>query len=357
MHTEWKIKRLQLDQSRMQLLSTEERNLKREKLELEHQKSEEMSKSVQSNTEEELSANNKCPQTDEIYQKKESTSTNIPDSMTESCNSVVMLDVEEKNYTNNLEHPKKQQSSGDVLSAICNVAKSFFGVLKSNDKICDNKRNLDSQGNIVNEYTTNTEHTTSSNVIGADIEQSVDNEQFLIARKEALNNKLKVMAHEFGQADNENNLRPTITTDPLDENLNEEWSPFVEARRNKLKVLGEEYKIMPKVKTVSEPTTDAHREAIINKQRVLGVEYNLPAEAIVTREPANVAQEEAIRNKKKVLTSEYESRPSSSRRDRSGLTLNLKPYEAMSSDNVTPNTAVTPGDLFPRVRSIYILLY
>lgn len=359
MHTEWKLKRLQLDQSRMQLLSTEERNLKREKLELEHQKSDEMAKSTQSMEDKGNNSldNNQKTQKEEIDPSYDAFVTDKLDAMTDSVNSVVMVDVEEK-PTKEEKVTSKSQASTDVFSAICNVAKSFFGVSKNENKICDNTRNLDSQGNIVNDFTINTNHTTSSNVIGANIDEAVDNEQFLIARNEAVQNKLKVMAHEYGRTDKENNVGPSIIVDPLDENFNEELSTFAEARRNKLKVLGEEYNMPLKIKAAAEPYTDAQKEAVINKQKVLGVEYNLPTEARLVNDPANIAQEEAIRNRKKILSSEYETRTEqgSYRREsakRSGLTLNLKPYGTSFSDGITPNAPVTPGELFPGVKTIF----
>ncbi|XP_075977023.1 gamma-tubulin complex component 6 [Anticarsia gemmatalis] len=354
MHTEWKIKRLQLDQSRMQLLSTEERNLKREKLELEHQRNEEvMAMSIQSI--------DYSKSDDEIDKETELNSENLEaakDAMTDSVQSVVMEDVEVKQADI---HKTKSisQTSSNVISAICNVAKSFFGVSSSYHEHCDNHKELDEQGNIVPTRVQPTQHTQSSSDIGSKLDEVNDNLQFQKTKQEALSNKQKVMAHEFGQTDVENNQVKDPSLVPFDEenNLHEGWSPFIEAKRNRLKVLGTEFdNATPDVKLASEPRTEAQKEALINKQKVLGVEYNLPTEAVIFREPANQAQEEAVRNKKKILTSEYETRSvqNSPRREsakRSGLTLNLKPYGETSSVNnlaVTPNAgAVTPGDIFP----------
>lgn len=354
MHTEWKIKRLQLDQSRMQLLSTEERNLKREKLELEHQKSEDIAMPIESQSKDELDK-------DETPSDKAESEVEVMTDMTESVTSVVMVDVEEK--TTALQQiTNKVQASSDVFSTICNVAKSFFGGYNNNDgKHCDNKKQLDSQGNIIPSEENSNETKTSSEVIGANLESVYDNEQHQKLQHQAYLNKQKVMTHEYG-TDIENNKvkdAPVINIDSYDEE--NDCTPFAEAKRNKRKVLGVEYYLEPKAKSEIKPRTDAQKEALINKNKVLGVGYNLPAELISKKEPMNIAQEEAIQNRKKVLASEYESRSEcesqsvqcSRKRDvakRSGLTLNLKPYEEPSySLGVTPNASVTPGDFFPRV--------
>ena len=372
MHTEWKIKRLQLDQSRMQLLSTEERNLKREKLELEHQKNEEvMAMSIQSDMLRSVE--------DDLGDKEESDENFVDTDPSLTFSSVVAekvedcADVAEKleecpdpsEYDNN---KMKAQTSGAVFSALCNAAKSFFGVSTTNDdEHCDNNKELDAQGNIVQSETdgnTRTLHTQSSCEIGSKLDDSYDNLQYQKTKQEALLNKQKIMSHEFGQTDKENNQLkdpPLIQVASIDEENNlQDWSPFVEAKLNKLKVLGTEYDVIkPEVKP-SEPKTDAQKEALINKQKVLGVEYNLPAEAYVRREPANTAQEEAVRNKEKILHSDYDmlNETGSLRRDnskRSGLTLNLKPYGEPTSSTyrlgLTPNAgSITPGEYFPRVR-------
>ncbi|XP_013191581.1 gamma-tubulin complex component 6 [Amyelois transitella] len=317
-HTEWKIKRLQLDESRIQLLSTEERNLKREKLELEHQKNEEcMAMSIQSLDQ------------DDVNDSK--------DVLSDHASEV------EVNVTDLNEQGSIKVESHNVFSAICNAAKSIFGGAKTDDK-CDNTKTLDAQGNVVGTQTT------SSAVIGRDLNEEYDNMEFLKMRQEALMNKQKVMAHEFGQTDKENNqMKVPSLTDVVDEENNlQDWSAFAEARRNKLKVLGAEFGLEKSENTKAAPITDAQKEALINKQKVLGVEYNLPPEKVVRNDPANIAQEEAVRNKKRVLGSDMEG----SRSDiKKSLTLNLKPYGECSSNSVvTPNTgAVTPGELFPRL--------
>ncbi|XP_053608311.1 gamma-tubulin complex component 6 [Plodia interpunctella] len=322
-HTEWKIKRLQLDESRIQLLSTEERNLKREKLELEHQKNEEcMAMSIQS-----------------IDHDDENEARDISNPTSE-----VELNVTDLNEIQ--DNPPVVQSH-TVFSAICNAARSIFGVSNSDDK-CDNKKKLDSQGNVVEIQST------SSADIGKNLNEAYDNLQFLKMRQEALVNKQKVMAHEFGQIDKENNQMkdPSMTSIVDEENNFQDWSPFAQARRNKLKVLGDEFGLPVTEVTKAEPITDAQKEALVNKQKILGVEYNLPAEVMVRNDPANVAQEEAVRNKIKVLGSEYGSVESPRRDAKKNLTLNLKPYGECSSQSlgVTPSTgAVTPGDIFPRL--------
>ncbi|CAH2258947.1 jg12589 [Pararge aegeria aegeria] len=355
-HTEWKIKRLQLDQSRMQLLSTEERNLKREKLELEHQRNESvMAMSIQSDfkSEEDLdSIDNNNGDEDNSKTTDSTPSVDLP---------------EEAKFTNISEQNKNKQraqTSTDVLNAICNVAKSFFGVSKSKDENpCDNEVEVDAQGNVVTTNSENNhklkENETSSNVIGYKLDNTFDNLQFLERNQEALKNKQKVMSHEFGQTDTENNRikDPQLKLTSLDEenNIEEEWSPYAEAKRNKLKVLGVEFDISNQKKVVEQPRTDAQKEAVINKNKVLGVEYNIPAVKVAAREPANIAQEEALRNRNKVLGSEYENRLNSqSKHDspkKSSLRLNLKPYSETTFSQekliATPNTgAITPGDLF-----------
>ncbi|XP_045773592.1 gamma-tubulin complex component 6 [Maniola jurtina] len=354
-HTEWKIKRLQLDQTRMQLLSTEERNLKREKLELEHQRNESvMAMSIQSDfkSEDDLDAidNNNG----EVNDFK------TPDS-TPSVE--IIQDAESSNVSEHSKNKQKAQTSSDVLNAICNVAKNFFGVSKSKDDIpCDNEVEVDAQGNVVTANTGNDhkskEKETSSNVIGRELDNEFDNLQFLERNQEALKNKQKVMAHEFGQTDSQNNrINHPKKLPSLDEenNIEEEWSPYVEAKKNKLKVLGVEFDIVQKDKVVTEPRTDAQKEALVNRQRVLGVEYNLPSEKYTVKEPANIAQEEAIRNKNKVLGSVYENTLNSTKKydpaKKSGLRLNLKPFSENTFSQqklvVTPNTGtITPGELF-----------
>ncbi|KAJ0176156.1 hypothetical protein K1T71_008330 [Dendrolimus kikuchii] len=361
-HTEWKIKRLQLDQSRMQLLSSEERNLKREKLELQHQKNEEiMAMSVQSI---EMQSVDGLDSND-----NESISENKMINSNTSIDLHTVHDAKGINQNTDLtENKLKANSSSDVFSAICNVAKSFFGVSKSTElKSCDNKKELDSQGNILENAAYNTEinrneRKTSNDVIGAQLNYVYDNEQYYKTKQEAMLNKQKVMAHEFGRIDNENNSikdTPIINIASVDiENNIGDWSPFVQAKKNKLKVLGAEFRNERDFKPiVTEPKTDAQREALLNKQKVLGVEYNLPPEIICIKEPANIAQEEALRNKKKILTSDYEANVPSQKREiakRSGLTLNLKPYSetlgGSRSTGNTPNTdGVTPGEFYSKL--------
>ncbi|XP_045499705.1 uncharacterized protein LOC123697282 [Colias croceus] len=351
-HTEWKIKRLQLDQTRMQLLSTEERNLKREKLELEHQRNEEiMAMSIQSDFKSEDGLDG-----DNSEENKDVISENDPN-MVESTTSLDSEDVEAPESEHNINRNKAQASS-DVFSAICNVAKSIFGVGKK-DKLCDNELELDTQGNIIRDFENNhhTSKETSSDVIGSKLDEVNDNLRFMEAREEALKNKQKVMCHEFGQTDNDNNQvkHPIIRLTTVDEENNIEETPFTEARRNKMKVLGAEFNIVKAEEKDSfqEPRTEAQREALINKQKVLGVEYNLPLDKVANREPANIAQEEAVRNKNKVLGSDYDGR-SETRFDstkKSGLRLNLKPFSEPSLNiNASSNGgAVTPGELFPRL--------
>ncbi|KAJ8720198.1 hypothetical protein PYW07_012241 [Mythimna separata] len=359
MHTEWKIKRLQLDQSRMQLLSTEERNLKREKLELEHQKNEEvMAMSIQSDMLRSVE--------DDLDSKEESVVADGNAVNTEP--SQIFTAEESADLADSDSNKLKSQTSGAVLSAICNAAKNFFGVSKTNsDEKCDNNKELDAQGNIVPSETdgnSRTLHTQSSCEIGSKLDDDYDNLQYQKGRQQALINKQKVMAHEFGQTDSENNQLkdpPLIQVATIDaENNLQEWSPFVEAKLNKLKVLGTEFDVVKPPVKPSEPKTEAQKEALINKQKVLGVEYNLPAEAYVKREPANKAQEEAVRNKEKILLADFDTPSANSespKRDnskRSALTLNLKPYGEPSSSTyrlgVTPNAgSITPGEYFPRL--------
>lgn len=352
-HTEWKIKRLQLDQSRIQLLSTEERNLKREKLELEHQQNESvMAMSIQSDfkSEDDLDTidNNNGEEN-----KSHGSTTSIEN-------------LEDASEGSELDKNKeKAQASNNVFNAICNVANSMFDTKPEEKTPCDNEIDTDAQGNIINNKE-NLKTQTSNDVIGANLNEAFDNLNFLENRNEALKNKQKVMAHEFGQIDNENNdMRnlPELKTSSIDNenNVEEEWT-FAEARKNKLKVLGAEFFMSaPEVKTetIFEPITEAQKEALINKQKVLGVEYNLPSERISKKNPANVAQEEAIRNRNKVLGSEYDINVKSPKFDsskKSALRLNLKPYgdSLVSTKTVTtPNTgAVTPGELFPGVSKV-----
>ncbi|XP_063538725.1 uncharacterized protein LOC134747975 [Cydia strobilella] len=376
-HTEWKIKRLQLDQSRMQLLSTEERNLKREKLELEHRQKdkteneiiEKVSVGGSGDACEQSVKNTKSAESisvdDELLTLNDDTSNldgadkhepaldKISTPMTESTSSIVMTDLTTQNpeFDNN---KAKSMSSSDVFSAICNAAKNIFSLRSSDDKECDNKKALDAQGNVVTDGLTTK---TSSEVIGANLDNIHDNEEYLKMREEALKNKQKVMTNEFGQTDQENNRLKTPVQNTLDEenniNIN---TPFAEAKRNKLKVLGAEFDIKPKLEkqAVAEPRTDAQKQALINKQKVLGVEYNLPAETVKRNEPANKAQEEAVQNRDKMLGSDFDAPSLSARREkgeRAALTLNLKPYSEISMATYTiptPSNAVTPGE-FPQL--------
>ncbi|KAI8432164.1 hypothetical protein MSG28_004631 [Choristoneura fumiferana] len=366
-HTEWKIKRLQLDQSRMQLLSTEERNLKREKLELEHQQNEtktdaeELKSSDSEITEEVVQVHDFILPTPSEYTVATGQS-GLCEQMIESTSSIVMTDLSDQpapvsEFDNN---KTKAHTSTDVFSAICNAAKSIFGVRKTEDTECDNKKPLDAQGNILTDRSLEKESKSSSDIIGSNLDGLYDNEQFYSRKEEALKNKQKVMAHEFGQTDNENNRVKHIPNSELIDEENNLDTPFAQARRNKLKVLGAELDIIkPEEKHVApEPRTDAQKQALLNKQKILGVEYNLPPEIIKRNAPANRAQEEAVTNKQKVLGSDFETQSLQSsprhevKRERAGLTLNLKPYSetSMATYNITtPNNAVTPGELFPQL--------
>ncbi|XP_023941347.1 gamma-tubulin complex component 6 [Bicyclus anynana] len=352
-HTEWKIKRLQLDQTRMQLLSTEERNLKREKLELEHQRNESvMAMSIQSDFKSEDDVDNLDNNNGDVEGNSKTT---------DSTPSIEVIEESEcPDVSEQIKNKQKAQTSSDVFNAICNVAKSFFGVSKSKpENPCDNEIEVDAQGNVVTTETNPKDTGTSSNIIGAQLDNTFDNLQFLERNQEALKNKQKVLSHEFGQTDTENNRirNPTLKQSSLDEenNIEEEWSPYVEAKKNRQKVLDVEFDIVTQDKIVTEPRTEAQKEALINKQKVLGVEYNIPALKVTTKEPVNIAQEEAIRNRSKVLGSEYEDRLNSTKKydsaRKSGLRLNLKPYSESSLNlqnlAVTPNPgAITPGEMY-----------
>ncbi|CAH2041483.1 unnamed protein product, partial [Iphiclides podalirius] len=345
-HTEWKIKRLQLDQSRIQLLSTEERNLKREKLELEHKRNgENMEMSIES-------LDLKSGETDsrdtdienETIEKDQASNVQTPD----STNSKAMSDDSDKstNFTDN---------SNEILAPARAIAANEGGE-------GDNAKQLDRQGNVLNVDRENNrerrDFSTSSDVIGGKLDAEVDNRTFLGARDDALRNKLKVMYHEFGRTDDQNNelgpRNPSATLTPVDEENNEYTS---EARRNKLKVLGTEFGLpVAEVREQPVPKTDAQREAMRNKLKVLGVEYNLPFEDVAKSRPANAAQEEAIRNRARVLGSEYDERltkasPKFEAGKRAALTLDLKPFvDTPGSNLLAPNTgSVTPADLFPRL--------
>lgn len=357
LHAEWKIKRLQLDQSRMQLLSTEERNLRREKLELEHKRNEEiMAMSIQStdlNSDDENETNDTYKFTDAIDTKSNFPTDKEKDQAPES-------DLNKAKY------------KAAVFSALCNVAKSIFGGSKNDeDNLCDNNKELDAQGNVVPIDSENNtkESKTSSDVIGSCINQVFDNLEYLKLKGEAIKNKQKVMTHKFGHVDVENNqtIDPPLITLSVDGDNNDSdaWNvPYVEAKRNKMKVLGADIGSICCAKpSVSEPFTDAQKEAIRNKKKILGVEYNIPIDLGGKRDPANQAQEEALRNKEKILGSEdmrpMEISPRLEPPKRSGLTLNLKPFTDgnMSEFNhgVSTDTGVlTPGDLFPRVRLIIL---
>lgn len=355
LHAEWKIKRLQLDESRMQLLSTEERNLKREKLELEHKRNEEiMAMSIQST---DLKSDDEI----EIYDTDKLSGV----LETKTTQSHLTIDKERDEAPDSDLNKAKYKTA--VFSAICNVAKSIFGGSKNNeDNDCDNNKELDAQGNVVpvdSENNTN-ETKTSSEVIGSCINQVFDNLEYLKLKGEAMKNKQKVMAHKFGQVDVENNrtIDPPLINLSVDgdNNVPDMWNAtYVEAKRNKMKVLGTDIGSICCAKpSASEPFTDAQREALRNKKKVLGVEYNIPIDLGGKRDPLNQAQEEAVRNKEKILGSEdmrsTEISPRQAPPKRAGLTLNLKPFiDGNTSEfnlGVTNNTGLlTPGDLFPRV--------
>lgn len=277
----------------MQLLSSEERNLKREKLELQHQRNEEvMAMSIKSDE-------------GEDFQESVDVELNV---------------IEETNAKST----KKQAT--DVFSAICNVAKSIFGA-KTDDK-CDNKKDLDSQGNIVNDVAEGNylSSKTSSDVIGCNLNEEYDNLQFLKTRQEATKNRQKVMINEFGETDKENNSLKQVSKTDHENNLD---SAYERAKRNKLKVLGAECELgTPEQGPITvEPRTQAQIEALLNKRKVLGVEFNLPPEEIITNDPANIAQAEALINKQKILGVEY----------------NLPPVEIIRNDpaNIAQEEAVT----------------
>ncbi|XP_048483144.1 uncharacterized protein LOC105387979 [Plutella xylostella] len=279
-HMEWKIKRLQLDQTRMQLLSTEERNYKREKLEREHQKIEEvMAMSIRSDDE-------------GLLHDSDSSGVQIPF-------------VETPTSSDPTVNKANSQSSSDAVFVFRNESDS------TDTADCDNKKILDAQGNVETKEVNSNEvvSKTSSDVIGCHLNDKNDNIEFLRIRQEALSNKDKVMAHEFG-TDNQNNTFIThlINLENYDEENNVDGlTTYQEAKRNKLKVLGAEFDIKTKKSApeISEPITEAQKEAIVNKQKVMGVEYNLPSEEIQRNQPANIAQEEALVNKQKVMGVEY----------------------------------------------------
>ncbi|XP_041981150.1 gamma-tubulin complex component 6 isoform X2 [Aricia agestis] len=307
LHTEWKIKRLQLDESRMQLLSTEERNLKREKLELEHQRNEDvMAMSIQS-----IDFKSDDDEAKSIVHSEETldnVSTDIDNTSYENANEEA-IEIEQTQNQNAARYKAKAQSSNDMFSAICNVAKSIFGVGRQKEEACDNEVKIDTEGNIVS---VDEQRNVAANKVTnyKKIESNTNQLNYLERKQAALQTKQRVMAHELGY-DNENNQVksevPEIKLTSVDEenNFEDNWC-FAEARKNKIRVLGAEFgDTIDTPIQQSEPRNIAQKEALINKQKVLGVEYNQPAVNVPVKEPANIAQEEALRNKQKVLGVEY----------------------------------------------------
>ncbi|GBP34900.1 Gamma-tubulin complex component 6 [Eumeta japonica] len=311
-HTEWKIKRLQLDEARMQLLSSEERNLKRERLELEHQQNELMSESVASDSN--LDNENVKAAVNITVQPHEKSNLNedlsdIPNEHISDNGSDIAI---------NKTPPKsdvKKRNSSEVFNVIYNAAKNIFGF--KSDEICDvtkcdNMNQFDTQGNVLESPEVNSN--TLQEGIGEQSCKSDEEKRFTyshldITRHEALKNKEKSMSHNVILTDIENNEKKISIVD-AENNLptnNRSITNFDEAERNKMKVLGTELgniSIMPQ-KIAYEARTEAQKEAFVNKQKVLGVEYNLPAKVSNLKVPANIAQEEAFVNKQKVLGVEY----------------------------------------------------
>lgn len=326
-HSEWKIKRLQLDQSRVQLLSTEERNLRREKLELQYQRNEDvMAMSIESLGE----------QSDQ--------------------------DKDELKFSDKIE-----LESSDNMNVFND---SYNANSKTTNKAYDNQLKLDTQGNIIG---SNVEVTysvtnirTNKDVIDADNEVQRGGNEYLSTRLDAKHNRDRVMSHKEFILDPENNpviISPSESISTFDRDNNVPiYDQYKEAKQNKIKVLGSDFgegNVMPN--KVFEPRTEAHKQALLNKQKILGVEYNTE-KAVNRTEPVTEAQQQAVRNRNKVLGSENSFDPidcSCKRQSlkRSALTLNLKPceeiasYKSISNAYMTPNTGgVTPAEYFPRVR-------
>lgn len=344
-HSEWKIKRLQLDKSRVQLLSTEERNLKREKLEIEHRKNEEiMAMSIQS-----FEDNQQDQDSETVIDNDE------------------IQPVTNQSKENNEKHVKE---SNQVFNAIYNVARSFFGRKNVGESKCDNQLELDPQGNIIKTDSENNANVENYNqdLVDANQEPQVDNNnEFIKTRLDALKNKDRAKAHVcFDEVTDNDYLKSSTSRTSLvkvdaDNNIQtntDASSAFEEAKRNKIKVLGAEFNIIDieNERKYKGPRTEEQKQAILNKQKVLGVEYNLESPVII-KEPVNEAQEEAIRNKIKILgsdscynqQSESKLSPKKQMVKKSGLTLDLKPYDG----NVClPSTGGTTPAEFHQVRYI-----
>lgn len=267
MMADWKIKRLQLDTRRVELLTSEKVNLSRECLESKRKSSKVAD--FQIKKDQKTIDVNYSPMIDTsstISKKRNDISSlvmknnkqNIVESLLDALEiekdipRTQISDIENKNVNN---------------VSITNIADKIQ-INSNGNTISDVNSNL----NIVNETSDSAyidlspSDILNSNVLLLDAKQNNTT-----AKLEALRNKEKVMAHEFGtKISNDNSEILSI----INNNVSE-------AQRNKMKVLGSDWDAENNNPSseynsnVPQYNTEASRQALINKQKVLGHEFGI----------------------------------------------------------------------------------
>lgn len=243
MLAEWKVKRLRLDQKRLQLITSEKLNLDRERLELQHE-----SKVIESP----MSQNSDRTV---LYNKFIMNTETIPS----PCDSTPSTSA------------IKSTSSIESLSPILNEDQDFI-----NQNVISSDYNLNLSPSDI----------TNSNILvpSGDTKANVLYDIYKSQKIEAIKNKMKVMSHEYGSDS-------TQVLSAINNNL-------TEAQKNKMRILGSNFDSESIVSDnnyneVSQYDTEASRQALKNKQKVLGYEYGIHLSPLKRTYP--VKQREGLR--------------------------------------------------------------
>lgn len=372
MMADWKIKRLQLDVRRVQLLTSEKVNFSRECMELKH-KDEKIP---------DYENNQKKFSNDTVSQNE--LSTNESNTVTPISDKSVSLNS--PSDLNNIEQSTNITSLADINSNPLENNTNFLStnttklqktnLLPVNDdhKLSDINSNISSTTGKSNVRT----ELSPSDILNSNIllieEKSNNNVQksFQNQRLEALKNKNKVLSHEYGMSiESSSSILSKSKNNDVLSVINNNVS---EAQRNKTRVLGSNFDSENNTVSHSPDSpqydTDACREALRNKTKVLGHEFgidvNFDSENITVSHSPDSPQydtdacREASRNKKKVLGHEFginvnfENKPTLKQRD--NLKLDLKncnkplrvSWDSKTSQNSNLNNlpmSTTPGSI------------
>lgn len=262
MMADWKIKRLQLDVRRVQLLTSEKVNFSRECMEMKRK-------------------DEKIPD----YENKQEIISSVPiESSTDESNAATPISETKKSLDSPLDYPKVELTTNlaDINSnpLLNDTNLSNDSIIKSNDiKLSDINSNVSS----ITEKSEVFTDLSPSDILNSNIllieEKSNNNipNTFQNQRLEALKNKQKVMSHEYNMKMNSSSTILSKDKDILSV-INNNMS---EAQRNKTRVLGSS---INKSNAVSYPVdspqydTFASREAMKNKRKVLGHEFGMEME-------------------------------------------------------------------------------